>query len=150
MTRNLLYRYFPRGRTDVFIAVVDHAVVALNRGYVTDPRLPIAQRHVHNLTLIATHTLTPTDPWRIYTDASGTTTTEIREFVTVLRTEWAIRTALNNGLPPNPHVLAMLLANQAGATELLEQARHEQLALDWTIRMLVLMQAATIAALSNS
>ena len=66
VTRNLLYHYFPRGRADVAIAVVDQAGRELTDDWVTDESLPLSERLTANFKRMSAHAFAPTDAWRIY------------------------------------------------------------------------------------
>ena len=79
VTRNLLYHYFPRGRPDLAVAVVERAGHELTDGWVTDESIPIEQRQTENNARIVAHALEPTDAWRIYRLVRGTTAADLRE-----------------------------------------------------------------------
>ena len=79
VTRNLLYHYFPRGRSDLATAVAERAGHQLTDGWVTDENIPIEQRQTENNARIVAHALQPTDAWRIFRLVRGATAPELRE-----------------------------------------------------------------------
>src|SRR5579884_2980107 len=66
VTRNLLYHYFPRGRADVAVAVVERAGREITGGWVTDEDLSLEQRLAANFARVIDHALRPTMAWRIH------------------------------------------------------------------------------------
>src|SRR5690242_10188575 len=77
VTRNLLYHYFPRGRQDVALAVLERAGHELADGWVVDDALPLQERLAVNVQRMIDHALRPTDAWRIYRLARATTDAEM-------------------------------------------------------------------------
>jgi len=78
VTRNLLYHYFPRGRSDLALAVVERAGHELTDGWITDESIPIAERQTENNARMVAQALKPTDAWRIYRLVRGTTAPDLR------------------------------------------------------------------------
>jgi AcrR family transcriptional regulator len=66
VTRNLLYHYFPRGRSDLVIAVAEHVGEELTEGWVTDESVPLVERMAANAARFLKHAMTPTDAWVLY------------------------------------------------------------------------------------
>jgi AcrR family transcriptional regulator len=66
VTRNLLYHYFPRGRTDILVAVAERAGHELTDGWLTDDDIPLAERMVGNFQRFFAHAEGPSDTWRIH------------------------------------------------------------------------------------
>src|SRR3954451_1122371 len=64
VTRNLLYRYFPNGRLDLFVAALEDAGAELAGGWVTDPDLPLAERLERNFARMAEHAAGPSEAWQ--------------------------------------------------------------------------------------
>lgn len=81
VTRNLLYHYFPRGRPDLVLAVVERAGRLLTDDWVTDPATPLPERLAANNARMIEHAMQPSDPWRIYRLARGSTDPELRATV---------------------------------------------------------------------
>lgn len=88
VTRNLLYHYFPRGRPDIVIAVLDRAGRELTDDWVVDEAIPLGERIAANNARMIAHAMEPTDAWRIYRMARGTTdpavTATVDRFVDVV------------------------------------------------------------------
>ena len=66
VTRNLVYRYFPRGRIDLYLAVVERAGEEITRGWITDRERPVAERMDANFERMAAHASGPSDEWVIH------------------------------------------------------------------------------------
>ena len=118
VTRNLLYHYFPRGRPDLAVAVVERAGHELTDGWVTDESIPIEQRQTENNARIVAHALQPTDAWRIYRLVRGTTAPDLRvihdRFVDLL----VCNMSLNQlGTPDPPPLARMALRGYLAFTE---------------------------------
>jgi AcrR family transcriptional regulator len=81
VTRNLLYHYFPRGRPDVVIAVAEEAGHRLTGEWITDEAVPLAERIVANVGRMVEQAAEPSDAWRIYQLARGSSDRALRETV---------------------------------------------------------------------
>jgi len=118
VTRNLLYHYFPRGRPDLAVAVVERAGHELTDGWVTDESIPIEQRQTENNARIVAHALEPTDAWRIYRLVRGTTAAVLREihdrFVDLLVSNMSLNQL---GTPDPPALARMALRGYLAFTE---------------------------------
>ncbi len=66
VTRNLIYHYFPRGRADLVLAVVDRAGRELTGGWLTDPEIPIEQRLAENFARFFEHAFEPSPTWLVH------------------------------------------------------------------------------------
>ena len=66
VTRAAPYRYFPRGKPDLFLAAVELAGSTLTEGLVTDADLPLEERFARNVSRFIDHALEPSDAWRAY------------------------------------------------------------------------------------
>lgn len=66
VTRAALYRYFPRGKLDLFLAAVERAGELLTESLVTDPELPLAERQRRNFSQFVANALEPSEAWRAY------------------------------------------------------------------------------------
>jgi AcrR family transcriptional regulator len=78
VTRNLLYHYFPRGRPDLTLAVVEEAGRVLTDGWVVDETIPLPERLALNVGRLIDHAMQPSDAWRLYRLARVTTDPEVR------------------------------------------------------------------------
>lgn len=78
VTRNLLYHYFPRGRPDLTLAVLEDAGRVLTDGWVTDEAIPLPERIVMNVGRLIDHAMQPSDAWRLYRLARVSTDPEVR------------------------------------------------------------------------
>jgi AcrR family transcriptional regulator len=81
VTRNLLYHYFPRGRADVVVAVAEEAGRRLTGEWITDESVPLAERIAANVGRMVEHAAEPSDAWRIYQLARGSSDPGLRETV---------------------------------------------------------------------
>jgi AcrR family transcriptional regulator len=81
VTRNLLYHYFPRGRADVVVAVAEEAGRRLTGEWITDESVPLPDRIAANVGRMVEHAGEPSDAWRIYQLARGSSDPELRETV---------------------------------------------------------------------
>ena len=96
VTRNNLYRYFPRGRPDIAAAVVREAGSELLAGWVTDPSLALDARLRANTAHIAKHAFGPSAAWRIHRKARAADQPEIAEIVADYLDTVVANIALNN------------------------------------------------------
>jgi len=78
VTRNLLYHYFPEGRSDIVRAVARQAGHILTDDWVTDESVPLPERLVINNARMVSHAMEPSDAWVIYQLARGSTDPELR------------------------------------------------------------------------
>lgn len=88
VTRNLLYHYFPEGRSDIVQAVAEQSGHTLTDDWVTDESIPLEERLAINNGRIIAHAMEPSDAWVIYQRALGSTDPGLRaaidRFVDVL------------------------------------------------------------------
>ncbi len=129
VTRNNLYRYFPRGRPDIVAAVVTEAGRELTRGWVTDPGLSLEQRLQANMAQIADHAFGPSDAWRIHRHARAVDQPEIAEIVTGYLDIVVSNIAVNNlgTADPPPSVRAAILATIAFGETLIDESRDAEI-----------------------
>lgn len=125
VTRNNLYRYFPRGRPDIVLAVVAEAGCQLLGGWITDPELSLEQRLQVNMARIADHAFGPSDAWRIHRQARAADQPEITHVVNDYLDTVVSNISVNNlGMPdPPPLARASVLATIAFAETMLDEAR---------------------------
>ena len=125
VTRNLLYHYFPRGREDIVLAVVERAGRELTDDWVTDEALPLGERLAVNFRRIAEHALAPSDAWLIHRRARAATEPELTA-VSAAFTEVVVESvALNHlGTRRPPALVRLALAGYLSFAEtVLDQTR---------------------------
>jgi AcrR family transcriptional regulator len=125
VTRNNLYRYFPRGRQDIVAAVVSEAGRELTSGWITDPELSLEERLQANMALIANHAFGPSDAWRIHRQARAVDQPELAEIINGYLDVVVSNIAVNNiGTPdPPPAVRAAILGTIAFAETMIDESR---------------------------
>lgn len=79
VTRNLLYHYFPRGRPDVALAVAEAAGHQLTDEWITDGKIPLAERLIANNGRMIEHAMKPSVAWMLYRHARASSDSELRE-----------------------------------------------------------------------
>ncbi len=125
VTRNLLYHYFPRGRPDIVLAVVERAGGQLTQGWVLDESLPLDERLRANFARIMDHALAPTHAWRVHRMARAALDPEVsvvvERFVSVVISSISLN-HLQTPDPPPPVRLA-LQGFVAFTEAVLEEAR---------------------------
>jgi AcrR family transcriptional regulator len=129
VTRNNLYRYFPRGRPDIVAAVVKEAGRELTSGWVTDPELSLEQRLRANMALIADHAFGPSDAWRIHRQARAVEEPEIAEIVNGYLDTVVSNIAVNNigTADPPPNARAAILATIAFGETMIDASRDAEI-----------------------
>jgi AcrR family transcriptional regulator len=148
VTRNLLYHYFPRGRPDLTLAVVDRAGQQLTDGWVVDDALPLSERLAANFARITEHALGPTHAWQIHRRARAATEPELREVVSRFVAIVIASVSLNHiGTPdPPPLVHLALIGFIAFAEAVLDEARVTSAPRERVTRVLADTLVATITA----
>ena len=148
VTRNLLYHYFPRGRPDVVVAVVERAGLELSEGWVVDEQLPLPERLAANFTRMLEHALAPSNAWRIHRRARAADQPEIDSIV-IRYTENVIASISLNHLgttDPPPLVHLALTGFVAFAEAALDEARVKRVAPQNVMQLLSDTLVATIHA----
>lgn len=151
VTRNLLYHYFPRGRADVVVAVATEAGHRLTDDWITDESVPLPDRVALNVGRMVEHAGEPTDAWRIYQLARGSSDPELRE--TVARFEAVViesisRNQLGTADPP-PLVRIALQGYMAFFGTALDEARVRSMPSAELLPLLNETLGATLAAASS-
>ncbi len=77
VARSLLYRYFPEGRQDLYLAAADQAGRILASDWVTDDSIPLGERLARNFGRIIDHAAEPSDAWRLYRQARASADPEL-------------------------------------------------------------------------
>ena len=148
VTRNLLYHYFPRGRPDIAIAVVDRAGHELTAGWVTSDSLPLPERLAANFRRMSAHAFAPTDAWRVHRRARTADQPELGE-ITERYVETVISSVSLNHLgtrTPPPLVHLALTGFLAFAETALDEARETNAPPAKVMRLLSDTLVATIRA----
>jgi AcrR family transcriptional regulator len=149
VTRNLLYRYFPRGRPDIVAAVVREAGRELTNEWVTDPALSLEARLLANTERIAEHAFGSSSSWRIHRKARAADQTEISEVVTDYLDTVVANISLNNLGTPDPpaRVRVAILGFIAFAETVVEESRDKDLSRAEIAQLLI---DTLVAALSSA
>lgn len=151
VTRNLLYHYFPRGRQDVVVAVVDRAGQELISDWALDEEIPVAQRLTANANRMMGHALVPTDAWLIHRRARAAHRPELDEIVSRYVERVISFVSLNHLGTPNPPRLVRLaiIGYIAFFETTLDEARATHAPRRKVMRLLADTLVATIAAASR-
>lgn len=149
VTRNLLYHYFPRGRPDLTLAVVEEAGRVLTDGWVIDEAIPLPERLAMNVSRLIDHAMKPSDAWRLYRLARVTTDPEVRgvfdRFVDTVIASISLN-QLGTEDPP-PLARAALVGFFAFFEAALDEARAAELPRE---RVLAMLNETLVAALRAS
>jgi AcrR family transcriptional regulator len=153
VTRGNLYRYFPRGRSDIVAAVVREAGIELTSGWITDPELSLEERLQANMARLAEHAFGPSDAWRIHRKARAVDQPEIAEIVDHYLDTIVSNISVNNigTTDPPPTVRAAILAALVFGETMMDELREEdiprgqigQIILDTLVAALRSAQAAS-------
>jgi len=148
VTRNLLYHYFPRGRPDIVLAVVDRAGRQLTDEWVTDQVLPLPERLAANFARMAAHAIAPTDAWRIQRRARAADAAELNEAMEPYIATIVAAIALNHlGTAEPPQLVRLALRGFLAFGEtMLDEARVERAQLDQVLSVLSDTLVAAVAA----
>jgi AcrR family transcriptional regulator len=149
VTRNLLYHYFPRGRPDLTLAVVEDAGTVLTDGWVVDPAIPLPERVAMNVGRLIDHAMQPSDAWRLYRLARATTDPEVRSVFDRFADTVLASISLNQlgTADPPPLARAALVGFFAFFEAALEEARAAALPRE---RVLAMLNETLVAALRAS
>lgn len=152
VTRNLLYHYFPRGRQDVALAVLERAGHELADGWVVDEALPLPERLAVNVQRMIDHAMGPTDAWRIYRLARATTDAEMTEIMRRFVDIVVSAISLNQFGTPSPQRLqrTALLGYVGFFEAVLDEARTRDIPLDHLLRLLSDALVAVVAAANGA
>lgn len=149
VTRNLIYHYFPRGRPDLTLAVVEEAGRVLTDGWVIDEEIPLPERLAMNVGRLIDHAMQPSDAWRLYRLARVTTDPEVRgvfdRFVDTVLASISLN-QLGTADPP-PLARAALVGFFAFFEAALEEARAAALPRE---RVLAMLNETLVASLRAS
>jgi AcrR family transcriptional regulator len=151
VTRNNLYRYFPRGRPDIVIAVVRGAERELVTDWVTDPELSVEERWRVNTAHIAEHAWGPSDAWRIHLRARAADQPEIKRILADYLGVIVANVSLNNiGTPdPPPRVRVTIEAIIAFSETLLDRSRGTGISQEEIVQTIVRTLRTALAAIQR-
>jgi AcrR family transcriptional regulator len=96
VSRMQLYRYFPRARQDVDVAVVEFVMEELALGQIVNPELPPDDRRLLNMERFARHAFGDTAEWRVYRQAVALPDPEISDLLEDFHARWIRLVAENN------------------------------------------------------
>jgi AcrR family transcriptional regulator len=146
VTRNLLYHYFPRGRLDVAVAVIELAEDQLAADWAFDEALPLDQSVAANFARIAEHALRPTHAWRVHRRSSAESEPELRALVDRFAESAVAGIALNQfGTPDPPPIARLALRGYIAFAEMvLDESRAAGIPRDEVMRLLTDNLAATV------
>jgi AcrR family transcriptional regulator len=139
VTRNNLYRYFPRGRPDIVAAVVGEAGRRLTSEWVTDVSLSLEERLRANTSRIAEEAFTQSDAWRIHRRARAADWPEISQIVDGYLQQVVVNISLNNlgtADPPEP-ARATILGMLAFTETIIDEARAADVTRDEIARIVI-------------
>jgi AcrR family transcriptional regulator len=150
VTRNLVYHYFPGGRQELLEAAVHRAGEQLSSGWVTDSKIPLAERLAANLNRMMDHAAEPTDAWQLYRQGRGTVDPKLLEIARLYR-ERVIGTIALNQLgtrEPPPIVRIALDGFLAYVETVIESALEQEMPREQVIELVggTLMSAMNAAA----
>jgi AcrR family transcriptional regulator len=147
VTRAALYRYFPRGKLDLFLGAVERAGDVLTEDLVTDEGLPLAERQARNFSLFVAHALEPSQAWRAYRHGRVSGLDEVDEIHESYRGRLIETMARNHfGTPdPGPIATIALRAYLAFAESALDDCRERGVSRDDTLALVAGTLSATVA-----
>ena len=151
VTRNLLYHYFPRGREDVVLAVVEQACRELSGDWMVDESLPLSDRLTANFDRMMRQALAPSVAWRVYRRARAAGQLEIDEIVTEYTERVISSISLNHlGRSKPPALVHLALTGfLAFAEAVLDEARVTKAPRKKVMKLLSDTLVATIRAASG-
>jgi AcrR family transcriptional regulator len=152
VTRNLLYHYFPRGREDIVLAVVERSGRQLTDDWVTDESLPLQERLAANFARIAEHAMEPTDAWRIHRRARAAVEPELAVVVAGFTQVVVESMALNHlGTRRPPELVRLALVGFLSFAEtVLDEARTARASRERVMRMLADTLVGTVRAATSA
>jgi AcrR family transcriptional regulator len=150
VTRNLVYHYFPGGRQQLIEAAAHRAGEKLSSGWVTDPKVPLAQRLEANLNRMIDHAVEPTDAWQLYRQGRGAIDPGLQKIARMYRERVISNIALNQigTTEPPPIVRVALDGFLAYVETVIESSIAKEVPRDQVIELVrgTLMSAMNAAA----
>lgn len=148
VTRNLLYHYFPKGRPDLVVEVVELAQRQITADWLFDESVPLADRVAANFARVADHALRPTHAWIVHRRSRSATAPELRSAVDRFDTRAIAAIATNQFGTSDPPPMARLALKGyvAFAETVLDEAVAAGVPRPEVMRLLADTLAATISA----
>jgi AcrR family transcriptional regulator len=146
VTRNLVYHYFPGGRQELLEAAVHRAGEQLSSDWITDPKVPLAERLATNLSRMMDHAAEPTDAWSLYRQGRGSVDPKLMEIAGQYRDKVISTISLNQlGTADPPPIVRIALDGFVAYVEtVLESALGEKMPREQVIALVGGTLAATI------
>jgi AcrR family transcriptional regulator len=146
VTRNLVYHYFPGGRQELLEAAVHRAGDQLSSDWITDPKVPLAERLARNLSQMMDHAAGPTDAWSLYRQGRGSVDPKLLEIAGQYRNKVISTISLNQlGTADPPPIVRIALDGFVAYVEtVLESALSEKMPREQVIALVGGTLAATI------
>lgn len=138
VTRNLIYHYFPRGRSDLILAVVESAGEALTSDWLTDPEVPLQERLAQNFARFFEHAFEPSRIWLAHRAGRMLGDPEVDELGERYREVVIHSVALNHfgTEEPGEAAIAALRAYMDFAERVLDEWRERSLDREHVFRLL--------------
>lgn len=148
VTRNLVYHYFPGGRSDLFRAAVHRAGQQLTGEWRTDSEIPLSERLVANLDRIIDHAAEPTDAWLLHRQSRASVDPEVLEIAAGYREAVIANISINHlGTPdPRPLVRIALEGFLSYGERALDAWRETEVPREQLVRVLGATLVATVDA----
>lgn len=148
VTRNLIYRYFPRGRLDLFLAAIHRGGEELTGGWETDPQTPMAERLAGNFERMLRHSAEPSAAWLVHRQARATVEPEVHAVLDGYLGQVIAGISLNHlgTADPPPVARAAISAYLAFAEHLLDDARERDLPRPQVLELLTQTLLTAVAA----
>jgi AcrR family transcriptional regulator len=102
VTRNLIHRYFPGGKRDLYVEAVRQACADLAELLDVDPDVPLEEKTSANIATYVDAILEQNPIYVLYSRAGHSADDDIRAFAMVMRDTLVSRIALNNLGSPDP------------------------------------------------
>jgi AcrR family transcriptional regulator len=150
VTRNLLYHYFPRGRSDILLAVAERAGNELTSGWLTDESIPLQQRMALNFQRFIEHAMGPSDAWRVRRMGRVSNDPELLSVIVQFEEVVVESISLNNFGTPEPPPLARLAIKGfiAFSETVLDEARGADVPREQVLQMVAQTFASTMRSVS--
>jgi AcrR family transcriptional regulator len=148
VTRAALYRYFPRGKLDLFLAAIERAGDILTADLVTAEDVALEERRNRNFSLFIDHALEPSDAWKVHRHGRVSGLPEIDALDARYRDRIIATMAVNHfGTPdPPPYALLALRAYLAFAESAFDDCREHGLDREALFDLLTRTLFETVAA----
>jgi AcrR family transcriptional regulator len=149
VTRNLLYHYFPRGRSDILIAVGERAGHELTDGWVTDESIPLEERMAANFQRFLAHSEEPSVAWIIHRLGRASNEPELHAIIERFEDIVISSVSLNNFGTADPPPIARLGIKGfiAFSEAVLDEARETGMPREQVLQLVAQAMLATMQAI---